>query len=288
MPASSSERPTLQGAVAFVGKVKGEGPALYAASLEVIPLEPKRLAESGADWVVGEPALDPGGKTVLFTHDHRENSSAPPDEIWAVPTAGGAARRIAKCAATCRSPYFLEDGRILYVDHGVGLNHGVVRMVTAGGKASALYGGDAAISACFVGLHVDPFGKYVAVRVANDLGWPECKTDRSFAATANDLKLTPLPAAVPGGGGPRAGSDGRVYFMGGTGENPIPSSIQLDGAGLRSPDPHFDGIRLPRSGWSIEIVGAQIVARPPAGGTRRPVVIFEADELETLYQSPVR
>ena len=285
---NASDRPKLVGAVAFVATVKGEGPALYAASLAVIPLEAKRLAENGTDWSIGEPALDPTGKAVLFTHDHHENSSAPPDEVWAVPTAGGAPHRIAQCTATCRSPHFLEDGRILYVDHGVGLNSAVIRMVTATGKLSALYGGDPSISACFVGLDVDPFGKYVAVRVSNDLGWPECKTDRSLAASASDLKLLTLPASVPGRSGVQAGSDGRVYFVGGTDESPIPSSIKIDGTGLRAPEPLFDGKRFTRPGWYLEVVGTQIVAYPPVGDSRRPAVLFEADAIDALYQTPLR
>lgn len=288
LPANGSERPKLQGALVFVGKVKGDGPALYAASLDVLPLEPKRIAENGSDWSIGEPSLDPSGKTVLYTHDHHENGSAPPDEVWAVLTTGGDAHRIAKCAATCRSPRFLEDGRILYVDHGLGLHGAVVRMVTASGKSSAVYGGDASISACFVGLDVDPMGKYVVVRVSNDLGWPECKIDRSFAASATDLKLGQLPAAVPGRSLPRAGSDGRVYFMGGTDEHPQPSSIQIDGTSLRAPDAAFDGQDLPRTSWSVAIDGSRIVARPPAGDTKRPVFIFEADEIEALASTPLR
>ncbi len=285
---SATDRPKLEGTVAFVAKVKGEAPALYVASLAVIPLQPKRIAENGSDWTIGEPALDPTGKTVLFTHDHHENSSAPPDEVWAVPAAGGAPHRIAKCTATCRSPRFLEDGRILYVDHGLGLNSAVIRMVTATGKISALYGGDASISACFVGLDVDPLGKYVAVRVSNDLGWPDCKTDRSLAASASDMKLLTLPASVPGRNGVQAGSDGRVYFVGGTDESPIPSSIMIDGTGLRAPDPLFDGKHVSRSGWYLEVVGTQIVAYPPASDGRRPVVLFEAEAIDALHQTLIR
>jgi len=288
LPFDASDRPKLEGMIVFAGKVKGAGSALYAASLDTLPLQPKRLVEGGSDWSIGEPSIDPSGKTVLFTHDHHENSSAPPDEVWAVPTAGGDAHRVAKCTATCRSPYFLEDGRIVSVDHGLGLNSAVIRMVTAAGKTTAVYGGDASISACFVGLHVDPSGKYLAVRVSNDLGWPECKTDRSFATSATDLKLLALPATVPGRGLPRAGTDGRVYFVGGTDESPIPSSIRIDGGGLRSPDPAFDGNDLPHSGWSIAVVDSKLIARPPAGATNRPVVIFEADEIDALYQTSAR
>jgi hypothetical protein len=290
-PVSTAPPPrALGGAVAFLGKVKGDGPALFVADLATMPLSPKKIAADGDDFTVSEPALDPTGKTVVWVRNHHENASAPPDEVWAAALATGDAHRVAKCTATCRSPHVLEDGRIVYVDHGIGLGHAVVR-VSGAGKTTTLYGGDAAISACFVGIDVDPAGKLVVVFVDNALGWPDCTIDKSFAGTTPKLTLAPLPASVPGRAEPRASALGRIFFVGGDEAAPRPSSIAADGTGLLAPDPSFDGQHVPEPGWAIEAVDAALVARPPKeerGATGAGFTLFTADELTSVTATLVR
>lgn len=285
---AAADRPKLTGWVAISAKVGGEGPNLYAASLDKVPLELKKLSDGAQDWSPSEPAIDPTGKLVAFVHNHHEKPGAPPDEVWTVPIDGGTAKKLVKCTATCRSPQFLDDGRIVYVDHGAGLAKGVIRVATPSGSASPVYGTDRSVNACFLAVRVDPTGKLVVASISNELGWPECTVDFTATSTSKDpKKMLNLPPMIPGRSHPQAGEDGRVYFVVGTEDKPIPSSCGADGKDIRSPDPTYDGVRVPRAGWRIEADKAKLVARPPVGDTHPSLELVEVDEISNIAQTTV-
>ena len=286
LSAGAADRPKLDGAVAFVGKVGGDGPNLYAATLDKVPLELKKLSDGGVDWSVTHVSFDPTGKNVVFLHDHHEKVGVAPDEVWTAPLEGAAAKKVAKCAAFCRTPFFLDDGSLLFADYPAGFLKGTIRQVGKTGAVSAVYGSGGSVGACVVGLSVDPRGKLATLSLSNDMSQPDCTVDRVLTALSTDpKKTTMLPPIVPGKARPRSGEDGRVYFVVGTDDKPIPSSCDAQGKDIRSPDPAYDGKHVPRAGWTVVAEGAKLVAHPPAGDAHRPVELIEVDSISEVTTS---
>lgn len=279
-------RMRLHGAAVFVAqRADDEGPSLYSLAFDGSPLVPRRIVKGDASTTLGEVAIDTVAKTALYIVDRGESAVGKTGEIWAVPLKGGEPNRVARCTTSCRGAAFLNDGRVVYVDHATGLTNATVRVVRSRPNApldnAVLFGGSKELATCSITLGVDLDARRLVVNVNNELGW-ECATDATWVLGPRDttpLKL-PRPATVSGYCSAIPGDDGRIYV---TGTECSPQgSIGADGTDVRFPDANLVGGAVPATQWSLRADEGRILAIPPTKSSDLSFVVLEIEKLGSL------
>jgi dipeptidyl aminopeptidase/acylaminoacyl peptidase len=163
-----------------------EQPQTPAVTTDPLPRPPSGPHPFGARDLValdrlGDHEVSPDGQTVVFvrrTLDHAAGKLR--GDLWAIPTAGGAPRRLTEDDAGESNPRFSPDGKSLYFVSSRGGTNQVWRMPIAGGTATAVTD----LPLPMANLRVSPTGDRIAftIEVYVDCEDLACTKDRLDAA----------------------------------------------------------------------------------------------------------
>jgi dipeptidyl aminopeptidase/acylaminoacyl peptidase len=107
--------------------------------------EPKQITDG--DWDDTDPTWSPDGSLLAFiSNRERDRDLSMLNDVWAVPAAGGRARRLTRHRGQAATPVFSPDGRqVAYLGHERGWEYGVrteLRVVPVeGGDSRSVSGG---------------------------------------------------------------------------------------------------------------------------------------------------
>ncbi|HLZ29874.1 MAG TPA: S9 family peptidase [Chloroflexota bacterium] len=131
---------------------KGDGEGFFEALRKhLFVLDASRQKEplqiTDGDWDDAEPTWSPDGKLVAFTSNReRDRDTSLLTDVWAVPSAGGRARRLTRHRGQASVPVFSPDGReVAYLGHERGWTYGArteLRAVPVEGGDSRPIAGD--------------------------------------------------------------------------------------------------------------------------------------------------